>query len=590
MLSNGLMDRPSSPNSSVTLPDVMDLASFRFALVLALVLLVSAIPTSAQETDEDEQLYEIAPREIEIRGQLEVNLPSLERQPLRGLAPAAKVPTLPPSRKPYIGTYKRTLEDIPQRLPEPVSTASTLAVPTNESRASLAVGGGRYFSRVARGRVSVPLSDSETLNFKADYEGSEGHEAFSDVDSQYDNATTRLQLESRREQILLSADVHGFVDSYTLYGVQPSARIPDRVGFSGGATVELRTRGSVPATLGVSYDQTEYETGTRTFDEDRFEAHGSVEVPIPDFPLRLEGAFSSSGLDGGSATDGDVVTFDGGAQVALLQSPTLTLDAGARLLTFDGVTHPASATPGNASANFVAPFAEGQWTPTSALTLYAHWKPRLKSHGLASMMATNPFVVHGPTLLPTLETTNAEAGARFSVGSVELNAFGGYRYAPSYRYFAPADPSSSPFAAGVFEPEYDSAEILRGGASIAFNGLRHVQASARVLVREGTLVDTDRAIPNFAPVVGEGALTFTFADRNAFIEVAGTVESPRYVDRREQTEVGTYADVDVKASYSITPTIDVLARVENIGSGTLERWQRYPRPPTVVSTGLRLRW
>lgn len=576
----------ADPRSATMTPSLL-----RAALVLGLTWVLGAWPAHAQAPDQsaeaDTSLYEIAPREIEIRGRLEVDLPSLERQPLRDLAPSVQVPTLPPTRQPYIGTYKRTLAEIPQQLPEPAPPSDALTPSGPASPASITAGGGRYLSRFIRGRMHVPLSSSESLELQGDYEGSEGHTPFDndDAESAFDRATARLQFESRRSAYQLSAALHGFADSYTLYGVQPAASIPDRVGLSAGATADLETRGSVPVALGLSYEETEYETGDRAFDESRLHAHGTIDVPLAPRALRLDGAFTASGLNGNFAADGDVVAFTGGALLTLFDTETYSLDAGARLLTFDGVVNPTAASAPDASAEFFAPYVKGRWRAAPALELYAHWTPRLDPHGLASTMATNPFVQHGPTLLPTLETTHAEGGARLTVGAVEVRAFAGYRYAPSFRYFLDTAPSTGRF--GVF---FDSAEILQGGAQVALRGLETVQASARLLIRDGTLTDTDRAIPNFAPVLGEGSVSVSFLDQKAFLELTGTVESPRYVTRDESAEVGTYADVDLNASYAVTPLLEVLARVQNIGSGTLEQWERYPRPPTVISTGLRLHW
>ena len=586
-----MLSLPLLVPSAVSPSDTMTPSLVRAAFVLGLAWVVGASPAHAQEpepaSEADTSLYEIAPREIEIRGRLEVSLPSLERQSLRDLAPTVQVPTLPPTRQPYIGAYKRTLEEIPQQLPEPAPPSDALTPSGRASPAAISVGGGRYLSRFLRGRVHLPISSSESLQLQGDYEGSEGHTPFDtdDAESAFDRATARLQFESRRSAYQLSAALHGFADSYTLYGVQPAASIPDRVGLAAGAAADLETRGSLPVTLRVAYDEAEYETGDRTFDESRFEAQGSVAFPLATRSFRLDASFTASGLDGNFAADGDVVAFNGGALLTLVDAETYSLDAGARLLTFDGIVNPTAPATTDASAEFFAPFVKGQWRLSPILELYANWTPRLESHGLASTLATNPYVRHGPTLLPTLETTHAEGGARVTAGRVEIRAFAGYRYAPSFRYFL--DTASRPGRFGVF---YDSAEILQGGAQVALSGLEHVHASARLLVRDGALTDTDRAIPNFTPVLGEGSVSVSFLDQKAFLELTGTVESPRYVTRDESEEVGTYADVDLHASYAVTPLLEVMARVQNIGSGTLERWERYPRPPTVISTGVRLRW
>lgn len=564
----------------------MDTPSVRIACLIGLALLWSATGASAQEPDSEEPLYEIAPREIEIRGRLEVDLPSLERQPLRDLAPTVKVPTLPPTYRPFVGTYKRTLEDIPQQLPEPTPPADALTPSGPVSAGALTAGGGRYLTRFAHGRVHVPLSPSESLELRGDYDGSEGHTPVDDgPESAYDVASARIAFESRRSAYILSANVHGFWDSYTLYGVPQTTTAPDRTGVSGGTGVDLQTRTGVPIRVGLTYDETSYETEDRTVDESRAQAHARVEVPLGSRTFRLDGAATASGLNGAFAADGDLTTLDAGASLTLVDTPTASLDAGARILTFDGVIDPSAAVSSDASAQYIAPSVDGRVRLASALELYASWTPQLTAHSLNSTLAENPYTTDAPLLLPTLETTHVEGGARVTAGPVALRGFAGYRYAPSFQYFV--DTPATPGRFGIF---YDSAEILQGGLHVALNGLNNVHASAQLLVRDGTLSDTDQTIPNFASVVGEGSVMVSFADQAAFVELTGTVESPRDVDRSTTTEVGTYADVDVRAAYALTSALELVARVENIGSSTLERWARYPQPPTIVATGLRLRW
>ncbi|PSQ99939.1 MAG: hypothetical protein BRD51_01225, partial [Bacteroidetes bacterium SW_11_64_17] len=50
--------------------------------LLALAILLVAVPTVYGQDPDTTQLPEIAPREIEIRGERQIDLPSLERQPL----------------------------------------------------------------------------------------------------------------------------------------------------------------------------------------------------------------------------------------------------------------------------------------------------------------------------------------------------------------------------------------------------------------------------------------------------------------------------------------------------------------------------
>ena len=72
------------------------------AVLLWLVLPVEAL---AQVDTTRSALPDIAPREVEIRGQLEILLPSLRRQPLVGFNPPPRVPRPPAGRRPFAETY-----------------------------------------------------------------------------------------------------------------------------------------------------------------------------------------------------------------------------------------------------------------------------------------------------------------------------------------------------------------------------------------------------------------------------------------------------------------------------------------------------
>jgi outer membrane cobalamin receptor len=67
------------------------------------------------------------------------------------------------------------------------------------------------------------------------------------------------------------------------------------------------------------------------------------------------------------------------------------------------------------------------------------------------------------------------------------------------------------------------------------------------------------------------------------------IESPRYVDRAEDGQTGTIADLDLAGSYRVTPSLDVVARLENVGA-SFERYPGYERPPTTISAGVRIHW
>ena len=566
-------------------------------------LLGSVRPATAQgeaPQPSDPQLPEIAPREIEIRGELQINFPSLQRQPLTGFATTPSIPSFPADHLPTTERYKQPLDQLPQSLPQVDALSSGLATAPDPATGLLEAGGGRYFHRFTRGRITLPVTSTESFSIRGDYVGSNGFEPYDgrSVSTPFDQLDGSVHFDSRRANTIVGARLYGFYDDYSLYGALPTelalAATPERTGSQLGGAASFRWRGPVPLSLGVSYDRTEYDTQTRppsdadaqTFDEGRLTAHGSVEFPVGPSTAVLDARVATSGLDGGTAFDGDVVSLDGGGRALLVDQGPFRVHGGLRVLTFSAQADPQTATPGEASATFFTPFVDATWSPSSSFTVYAHNHPRLRSHDLASVYGDNPFAQHAPSVRPTLETTNAEGGVHLTAGPVRLTGRAGYRYAPSFQYFGA--PTSLPYSDGVFEVNYSSARILHGGAGVALHGFDRVQASLDLTVQDGQLVSGDRDIPNFAPVTVDGMVTVSFAEDRGFVKLTSSILGPRPLDVSGSEDVGTYAEIDVEGSYAVSPLLDVLASIENIGA--MERWNRYPRPPAVVSAGLRIHW
>lgn len=572
-----------------------------FTALLAVVLGSTTLPVLAQDdrNRNDQQLPEIAPREIEIRGQFQIDFPSLERQPLRGFAAPPTVPTLPADREPWTESYKQDRSELPEQLPEPPTVDTRLASTPPPASGYVQAGAGRYLSRFAGARLTLPVSPSESFEIDATYDGSAGFEPFdaSSASTRHDDLDGAIGFVSRRSATTVRADVHGFVTSYSLYGAVPTAgtavaATPDRRGRSGGLSTELRTRGSVETTAQLSFDQTRFETDVdpdgpaRTQDEQRLAAAFELAVPFGTRDVRADASVTTSGL-GTGAFSGDVASFDGGGSAVAYRSGPTLLRAGGRLLTFRALAAPGQSPDAEASATFIAPTLDAEVAFTPRFSLFLRNQPGLDVHSLSDVLADNPWVETPLSIRPTLTTTDASAGVRVSAGPVRVTAHAGYRYAPSYLFFAPA--TDGAYQTGVFGARYGSARIAEAGAGIALQGSDRVQAVLRATVRDGQLTGPDVAIPYFSPLVVESMLGASFADGKGSAQLTATIESPRYVDLTETTEAPTIFDVDLEGSYQVTPLIDLVARIQNAG-GTFEQYARYERPGAVVSGGVRIHW
>jgi len=579
----------------------MSLPRLRFLCVVCLLAWTLPGPVLAQdegETDE-QQLPEIAPREIEIRGELRLSFPSLQRQPLRGFATPPTIPSVPPTRTPYVESYKQELDVLPESLPAPESVSQPVTAQKPPKRGILEFGGGRYQSRFLTGRLSLPLTENQRLSFRADYRGTDGHSPFdgADLSTPSDDIEGRVQFEHRHETVSFMADLHGTADRYTLYGqpsvVQtPSASAPNRTGRTGGTTLQLRTHGSLESDLQISYDQTRYETeldptsdAATAFSDGRLTGRADVRFDISNTEVRLNVSGARSAL-GGDEPSSTASSIDGGGTIPFLDTDRLSVRGGGRLLVFSAPVDPSIAGSPSASAEFIVPEGRAELALGEDVTGHVQNTPGINPRGLADLYTTNPFAEHAPSLRPDLFTTDAEAGLTATLGLVRLQATTGYRYAPSYQFFeTPSGPTG-----GVFEASYASAEILQGGVELALQGVRGVEASLGISVRDGEIVGDDADLPYFSPVIADAMVSVSFSNQRGLLQTTGTIKSPRPTDRTGSNEVDTYVSFDLEGSYEVTSLLDAVVRIRNIGPTAPEHWARYPRSPGSVMGGFRIHW
>ncbi|MFB6097895.1 MAG: hypothetical protein ABEK84_02050, partial [Salinibacter sp.] len=153
-------------------------------------------------------------------------------------------------------------------------------------------------------------------------------------------------------------------------------------------------------------------------------------------------------------------------------------------------------------AFYLAPSFDVEWRLGPNAVLHVRNRPRLGDTALDRLYAANPYAASAPSLQPTLEIINTEAGLTLSYGAVRIIPSVGYRYAPVFRYFTLAGPGS-PTPMGLYRVQYNSARVLHGGAHLALQGMERLQATVGVSVRDGALTPQGRTIPNFALVTAD---------------------------------------------------------------------------------------
>jgi hypothetical protein len=558
----------------------------RFLRVFVLLPVLLLAPAAHGQPTDTTALPEIAPREIEIRSEREIALPALERQPLTGFVQAPTVPTVPADRAPYVGTNTYPLDSLPESLPLPTPSFRTVRPPAPPTQGSLEGGTGRSFSRFFEGRLQHPLSAATRLSVHGAYRGTE-------ADRDDDVAEARLQLRHSSESVGVDGALYGRAQRYALHGARPQAAdslgTPRREGTLAGGSVGVHTNGSVPASATAQYEHASYTSSLgrdvpeRTFTQQQFVLRGNATLPVWLRP-RLDATYRRSWLGGDPARE---TAFDlhAAGTLSIIDRAAATLDLGVATLAYGTPAAPTRPSIGTADATYVAPVVRAEWRVSDAVRLYAHTQPQLGASSLEALSATNPYTQYAPSLRPSLETTHADAGLTYTPGPVRVVAEAGYRYAPTYRYFAQADPDA------LFDVRYDAARILQGRAEVALQGRRGVQASLSMTIRDARLPALDADVPNVAPVTADAMVAVSVADGDGTLTAHGHVAAPR------DTRLGPAApqldavwSIDLEAAYAVAPRIDLLARAHNVSNEAPVRWAGYPRPPAQFSAGLRLHW
>ena len=173
------------------------------------------------------------------------------------------------------------------------------------------------------------------------------------------------------------------------------------------------------------------------------------------------------------------------------------------------------------------------------------------------------------------------------VGPVQVAVKAGYQHMPHYLYF---ENDTGLFDRGITTLQYSKADVAYAGGSVSvvFPGGLHAMVGATY--RNGRLTEEDVDIPYFAPVLGETTLSYSFAQSRGLLQFTGHYESSRTIDRQQSRKVEAFFDLDIEASYNVTPLLGVVFRVENINGGNDTRWDNYPESPYVIGAGLRVNW
>ncbi len=584
--------------------------------IFCILLFSSAAPTIAQRRDTMQTILpDISPREVEIRGELQIAFPSLLRQPLIGFNPPPRVPELPANRRPFIEDYKLASADLPntplgQPDPPDVSSLGDLKPVNGEFEASA----GRYLSRIIRMRLSTSLNNRSSLYSRIDYQGSEGYflkddTAFPDLRNPFDGMYALLGYQNVGPRVGWGLELDGNVSSYTLFGtnllendsVSTQVVLPDRNGMTGNIELWLRSQAAptINTDFRLKFGGTRYQTDL--FDnalnalprldqrEQRITGELNFTVPFSLGQFLVMTEASGAGLDDEKVFDFTTYYLNMGSGFKIDFGPKMNMTIAGRYLATSYL---------NAGqdefTSYLSADAHLNIYPAPGISLFARNQPGIDKNTMWEVFQKNPYVADMPSYQSTIRPIDAEAGFTLFTGKVQLAVKGGYVQSPNFLFFETEvdQPGITGYnyRRGIFSHDYEDVEILHAEGDISISFPSGIHAKFGVSVREAQLKDTDTNVPYYSPIVSENMVSYTFNEKRMMLQLLTTYHSSRFRNRFDNTKVGDYFDIDFAYSFKIHAGLGLILRLENILGGQLEHWQHYPEAPLTVSAGMRLLW
>ena len=576
------------------------------AASVAIVTLLASVhtrPAVSQDRDERPVLPDLAPREVEIRGELEVRFPLLDRQPLVGFNPPPRIPELPAGRRPIVDEYKQARSELPQSTVERPDAPSAAANADAIRRGEIEAAAGSYFDRLVRARVTADATERTRIRASLDYLGSDGQQvvAVQTAHNPFDSIDGALGVEHSTRSARLSADLSAFSDSYPLYGLASQLDTPDPNRENG----PERTIGGLGFGVGVASPRTnrtmydirarwsfaEFETVSSqivTTDEKRVEVGAGLTVPAGAAAFTVDANAGTSGFNASGFTGATQQYVDAAVGISLPRRSTIDGHLAARIVGTRYDAEPASAVD-RRELLYLSPDVSLRIALAPGAVLFAENVPSVEPNGLQSTFRRSPFLVAGSTIGPSVNVIDARGGVRFTLGSFVAEPYGGYRWSPNQLYFA----SSTPAAVdpdGVILARSGKVATIVGGLGMSFGLTGALTASVSGEYRDPRLTVDDTAVPYMPAVVATGGATVRFLRNGVVTRLQARYEAARHVEESGTRELDPITSIDFFATYDVTRNIGLTFRALNLTDSALERWDTYRMTGRQFLGGLRFRW
>ena len=576
-----------------------------FAHLLAVALLVVAVPYTASAQDPGQQpvLPDLAPREMEIRGELIIQFPLLERQPLLGFNPPPRIPEIPADRQPLVDDYKQERADLPQTTierPDPPTAMGSSAGPV---RGEVEAAAGSYLSRLVRVRAGGQVSPSTSIRASLDYLGSDGSEivALQRVENPFDSMDGSVAVDYEGRSMRAGATVGGFADYYSLFGlasrlpaVEPSFENgPDRT--ANGVRIAARVaspRGAATSySMGARWSYAGFETtsdSTFSPDERRIDLDAGLSVPAGITSVGVDIRAGTSGLNTSGFVGSSQQYIDAGLGGSLTRRSGITGSLKVRVLgaRYDS---PLSLTGEQRKLLYLSPEVDVVLPIAAGFSLFAGNAPSIEVNSLQDVYRRSPFIAPGASFGPGLNVVDARAGVRLTFATVVFEPYAAYRWSPNQLYYA-ANVVTVNEPNGVVTTRSGRVATIAGGASLSVGLTGSLTAAVTGEYREAELTDLDVPVPYLPTVATTGGITWSFLEERALARVQARYEGVRHVEETESRELHAITSLDLLASFDITRNIGLTFRGLNLTDSPLERWDTYRMTGRQFLGGLRIRW
>lgn len=576
----------------------------QYSLIIVAMVLI-ALPAEARQ---DAALPDLAPRQVEITGDLTIAFPALRRQPIVGFNPPPRVPDIPSNRLPYTEAYAQRSADLPPSPLQPPDPPQVSAIARRISADGLIDARiGAYLDRSLAADVTLVQSEATTLLYDLDYFGTDGQDLIvrgTPMTTGRDFFRTGFDLEQRAGALILGLDGSGFRSSYGLFGAIPDPAGPAQAnasrvfsGYDGALSLSsrpgARNRLHLTTTAGSStLDSDVFDPAVRIDPTTNREAayvelDAGAAFPVRDGEIRFQALGTTMGLDAASFP-GSTVTFGmASAELAWQYSSKLLVRAGAAVMGFDSDQQ--TPTDPSRSLSYLAPIIGFEYLVSEAISVEAIARPIMSSGRFDEVMRDNLIVADEPLMLPSMATLDARVGMRMQSEMVTIGLAGGWRDQPFRRIaFEPAAAARG-YASGYPSLGYRSTDVIYSTVDVTIIPFRGLQIGLDALWQQAELAATGDLVPYTSPYVFGGFVSLGLLNGDLESRIEFAHETSRHADLARTQEIPAFTSVSAMVSWFFHRNYGITSGVRDMG-GNPQFWRNYTYESGVFFVGFRYRW